>query len=92
MEEEKVILQCADRERIVFHFNKASIGNKDIPMWTIKHKGNTYYVDHVDSEIGFSTKETPDNEHTQGSIMFRGGLNIFEDANGKKRADIWETR
>jgi hypothetical protein len=36
-----------------------------IPMWTIKHKGNTYYVNHLDVEpgVGFSTKETPDNSH-----------------------------
>ena len=62
--------------RIVFHFNKASIGNKDIPMWVVKHKGKTYYVNHLESEVGFTTKETPDNEHTQGSLQFKGKLLI----------------
>jgi len=49
-------------------------------MWTIKHKGTTYYVDHVDVNpgVGFSTKETPDNPHTKGSIKFRGRLRIEE--------------
>lgn len=87
----ETILECVTKERIVFHFNKASLQDKTIPMWTIKHKGNTYYVDHVESEIGFSTKETPDNSHTQGSILFRGGINIFKE-DGKVIADIWDAR
>ncbi len=49
-----------------------------IPMWVIKTKGETYYVDHinVDSGIGFSTKETPNNAHTKGSLKFKGKLEI----------------
>lgn len=49
-----------------------------IPMWVIKAKGDTHYVNHVDVEsgIGFSTKETPDNIHTKGSLKFRGKLQI----------------
>ncbi len=52
----------------------------NIPMWVIKAKGETYYVHHVDvdSGIGFSTKETPNNSHTKGSIKFRGKLDITE--------------
>ena len=50
----------------------------NIPMWVIKAKGQTYYVDHLDmgSGIGFSTKETPDNPHTKGSLKFKGKLEI----------------
>jgi hypothetical protein len=40
-------------------------------MWVLKAKGQTFYVDHVDSKIGFSTKETPDNSHTKGAIKFK---------------------
>ena len=65
--------------RIVFHFNKAHLQDKTIPMWTIKHKGQTYYVNHVSSKIGFETKETPDNEHTKGSIQFKGKLKIYKE-------------
>jgi hypothetical protein len=51
-----------------------------IPMWTIKHKGSTYYVNHIDVEpgVGFSTKETPNNPHTKGSLKVKGKLKIEE--------------
>lgn len=79
--ETNIILQSNDVERIVFHFNKGHLSDPSIPMWTIKHKGQTYYVDHVDSQIGFSTKETPMNETTKGSVQFRGRLKIFKENN-----------
>ena len=60
------------------HFNKIHLQQPDIPMWVIKVKGETHYVNHVDvdSGIGFSTKETPDNPHTKGSLKFKGKLEI----------------
>lgn len=68
------------RVEIVFHFNKMHLTNPTIPMWVIKVKGNTYYVNHLDVEkgVGFSTKETPDNEHTKGSIKLKGKLELKE--------------
>lgn len=71
------------KDVIIFHFNKAHLIDSTIPMWVIKHKGNTHYVNHVDvSEgVGFSTKETPDNEHTKGSIKFKGQLTLKEEDN-----------
>ena len=78
METTKIIFQSDDIQRIVFHYNKAHNANTSIPTWVIKHKGQTYYVHHLDSKVGFSTKETPDNEHTKGSLMFRGKLKIIE--------------
>lgn len=71
--------------RIIFHFNKGFLTDPSIPMWVVKHRGRTEYVDHLRSEVGFDTKETPDNSHTKGSIMFRGHLQIIE-ADGKKTA------
>ena len=52
-------------------------------MWTIKHRGLTYYVNHVTVEpgIGFRTKETPENNHTKGSLQFSGRLKIFKNGN-----------
>ena len=47
------------------------MADPEIPMWVLKAKGQTYYVDHVDAQIGFSTKETPNNSHTKGSIKFK---------------------
>ena len=76
--ETKVIFQDNDVNRIVFHYNKAHNTNQSIPVWIIKHKGNTYYVHHLDSKVGFSTKETPDSDHTKGSLLFKGKLKIVE--------------
>ena len=68
------------RSEIIMHFNKMHLQDSSIPMWVIKVKGSTYYVDHVDVEsgVGFSTKETPDNPHTKGSLKFKGKIEIKE--------------
>ncbi len=73
------MLKIDKRTEIIFHFNKMHLQDANIPMWVIKAKGETYYVDHVDmdSGIGFSTKETPDNPSTKGSIKFKGKLEII---------------
>lgn len=56
----------------------------NIPMWVIKVKGETHYVNHVDVEsgVGFSTKETPMNQHTKGSIKFKGRIELKQLDNG----------
>lgn len=79
----KSILNSIKEEKVVFHFNKAHLSDSKIPMWVIKHKGETYYVNHVEFEkgIGFKTKETPDNPHTKGSILIKGKLEITENSN-----------
>lgn len=56
---------------MVFHFNKAHLTDSAIPAWTLKFKGESFYVSHVDAQVGFSTKETSDNPHTKGSIKFK---------------------
>ena len=73
------MLKIDKRTEIIFHFNKMHLQDTNIPMWVIKAKGETYYVDHVDMEsgIGFSTKEPPDNPSTKGSIKFKGKLEII---------------
>lgn len=40
-------------------------------MWVLKTHGKTYYVNHVDCQIPWTTKETPDNSHTKGSIKIK---------------------
>lgn len=67
--------------RIVFHYNKAHNADASIPPWVVKHRGQTYYVHHFTSEVGFSTKETPDSEHTKASLLLRGELEIFQSEN-----------
>ena len=78
------------KEEIVFHFNKKHLQDSTIPMWVVKCRGDTHYVDHVDVSpgIGFSTKETPDNPHTKGSIKFKGRLSISVEQN-KTTAKIY---
>lgn len=63
---------------IVFHFNKKHLEDSRIPMWVVKCKGESHYVHHVnvDKGVGFSTKETPDNPSTKGSIKFKGILHL----------------
>jgi len=58
-------------KEIIFHFNKAHLTNPDILMWIIKTKGETHYIKHLTADCPWSTKETPDNLHTKGSIKFK---------------------
>ena len=55
----------------MFHFNKGHLEDETIPMWVIKTHGESFYVNHVTSELQWSTKETPDNTRTKGSIKFK---------------------
>lgn len=68
----------AQVKELVFHFNKAHLSDPTIPMWVLKFKGQTQYVEHVVSEKGWSTKETPDNPHTKGSIKIRNCMLTIE--------------
>lgn len=72
------MLQINKPCEIIFHFNKKHLEDSTIPMWVIKCKGETHYVHHIDVNpgVGFSTKETPDNPHTKGSIKFKANLKI----------------
>jgi len=58
----------------VFHFNKAHLTDQTIPMWVLKFHGETYYVNHVECNVPWSTKETPDNPSTKGSIKVKNTL------------------
>lgn len=66
---------------MVFHFNKAHIADTSISPWCIKTKGETYYVNHVECNIPWSTKETPDNPHTKGSLKVKNCLLVIDDDN-----------
>lgn len=56
---------------VVFHFNKKHLEDSSIPMWVLKAKGQTYYVNHVDCNKSWSTKETLDNPSTKGAIKLK---------------------
>ena len=44
-------------------------------------KGQTFYVDHVDANLPWTTKETPDNIRTKGAIKFKECLVTIDDDN-----------
>lgn len=50
-------------------------------MWVVKAHGVTFYVDHVTAEIPWSTKETPDNPSTKGSLKFKRCKLVIDDNN-----------
>lgn len=71
-------LACDD---VIFHFNKKHLEDPSVPMWILKAKGKTYYVEHVNCQKGWSTKETPDNPSTKGSIKIKNCLLTIDDSN-----------
>lgn len=73
--------------RVLFHFNKTSLADAAVPPWVVKTRGQTHYVWHLDSAVGFSTKETPDNPHTKGALQFLGALVLY-DVNGRLHARL----
>ena len=50
-------------------------------MWVLKTQGETFYVNHVDCAIPWSTKETPENSHTKGSIKVKEVLLTIDENN-----------
>lgn len=50
-------------------------------MWVIKTHGETFYVNHVDCDLSWSTKETPENSHTKGSIKVKEVLLTIDEDN-----------
>lgn len=70
-------------KELVFHFNKKHLEDPTIPMWIIMTKGKTYYVDHVEANIPWTTKETPNNIRTKGAIKFKNALLRLEDSSAK---------
>ena len=50
-------------------------------MWVLKFHGETYYVNHVEAKLPWSTKETPDNSHTKGSLKFKNALLTINEQN-----------
>lgn len=74
-------LTIEDARNIDFHFNKKHLEYSFIPMWILKAKGKTYYINHLDCEAPFTTKETPEHPSTKGAIRIRRG-NIHIDKEG----------
>lgn len=50
-------------------------------MWSLKFHGETMYVNHVSCDLPWTTKETPDNSHTKGSIKIKDCLLQLDEDN-----------
>lgn len=74
-------------KEVVFHFNKAHLKDPTIPMWVLKARGQTFYVNHVICELPWSTKESPANRHTKGSIKVKQAL-LTIDHNNEARLSV----
>ncbi len=62
-----------------WHFNKIVLQFPWMPKWVLKANGKQYYVEHLDSRIGFSTRELEAGS-TLGMIRFRNcSITIGED-------------
>ena len=57
-------------------------------MWVLKFHGETYYVNHVECNVPWSTKETPDNSHTKGSIKVKEVLITIDENNEAKLTNL----
>lgn len=57
-------------------------------MWVLKVKGQSYYVNHVEANVGFSTKESPDNPSTKGSLKFKKVNVEIKDGDAKIYASV----
>jgi hypothetical protein len=57
-------------DRVDFHYNKGSNEFPFLPRWVLKAKGKSFYVDHIDAEIGWTTREL-DTGSTPGMIRFK---------------------
>ncbi|MNP73451.1 hypothetical protein D3C76_1701680 [compost metagenome] len=88
---EQTLVKVDKKTRVVAHFNKAhNTDPANIPPWVIKCDGKTHYVHHfeVDAGVGFSTKETPDNEATKASLLFRNCCLTINNRDGSIEARI----
>ena len=85
MTQKQIEFACKD---VVFHFNKAHLTDQTIPMWVLKFHGETYYVNHVECNVPWSTKETPDNPHTKGSIKVKEVLVTIDSDNNANLTNL----
>jgi hypothetical protein len=76
----KFPMTIEDCRHIDFHFNKGSLEFPFLPMWVLKTKGMTFYINHLEANIPWSTKELPEGS-TRGLIRLKNG-DITIDADG----------
>lgn len=68
-------------KQVLFNFNKKYLEDPTIPMWMLTFSGQQYYVNHVDCNINWSTRERPDHNSTKGTIVLNDCLVVIDDTN-----------
>lgn len=68
-------------KQVLFNFNKKHLEDPSIPMWMLTFSGQQYYVNHVDCNINWSTRERPDHNSTKGTIVLKDCLLLIDDSN-----------
>lgn len=63
-------LTLGKNRNVDFHFNKGSLEFPFLPMWMLKAGGKTFYVNHIDAQCPWSTRELPEGS-TRGMIRFK---------------------
>lgn len=63
-------LEIGDARNVDFHFNKGHVDFPFLPMWVIRAKGRSYYVNDVDFDVPCTTKERATGS-TKGVLRFR---------------------
>jgi hypothetical protein len=72
-------LVLEDCRNIDFHFNKGSLEFPFLPMWVLKTKGMSFYINHIEANIPWNTRELPEGA-TRGMIRLKNGeITISED-------------
>jgi hypothetical protein len=76
----KFPMTIEDCRNIDFHFNRGFLEYPFLPMWALKTKGMTFYINHIEANIPWSTRELPEGS-TRGMIRLKNG-DIHIDAEG----------
>lgn len=63
-----------------FHFNKISVEMSFMPKWVLRANGKTYYIEHLDAQMGFSTREL-ESGSTLGMLRFRNCSITIDETN-----------
>lgn len=79
--EQNALFPLTIEARVIdFSFNRVHNEFEFMPRWLVKANGKTYYVEHFDSQIGFSTREMTDPK-TKGMLRFRNASMTIDQSN-----------
>jgi hypothetical protein len=78
LQAEELPVRIVDAKNIDFHFNKKHLEFPQVPPWILKAKGRTYYINHLECTIPWSTRERPEDPSTKGMIRIKRGTVLID--------------